>query len=137
MTATEKEIEKYISDVNSHLLCSSKKKKEIIEDIRSAVLDFVENSGTENITDIYKHFGTPEELAKAHLIELDPKQIKKKVNIRKVVIIVAIIVLFVFAVAMSTIILDAHDTNHGYFIESKPLNVYLNNIYSVFSQYNF
>ena len=63
MITIEKEIEKYISDVSSKLLCSKEKKKELIEDIRGAVFDFAEESGTKNIADIYKHFGTPEELA--------------------------------------------------------------------------
>ena len=77
MITIEKEIEKYISDVSSKLLCSKEKKKELIEDIRGAVFDFAEGSGTNNIADIYKHFGTPEELAKVHMSELDPEKAKK------------------------------------------------------------
>lgn len=118
MTAIEKETEKYISDVSSRLLCSKKKKKEIIEDIRGAVLDFTEANGTEDIKEVYEHFGTPEELAKAHLSELDPAQIKKKVNIRRVVIVAVVVALIIFCIAMITIMFDAHGETHGYIIES-------------------
>ena len=106
MTAIEKETEKYISDVSSRLLCSKKKKKEIIEDIRGAVLDFTEANGTEDIKEVYEHFGTPEELAKAHLSELDPEQIKKKVNIRKVIIVAVIIILLLCLAGVAVIVIE-------------------------------
>ena len=118
MTAIEKETEKYISDVSSRLLCSKKKKKEIIEDIRGAVLDFTEANDTNDIKEVYEHFGTPEEFAKAHLSELDPAQIKKKVNIRRVVIVAVVVALIIFCIAMITIMFDAHGETHGYIIES-------------------
>lgn len=118
MTTIERDIEKYISDVNSHLLCSSKKKKEIIEDIRGAVLDFAENSGAENIEDVYKHFGTPEELAKAHLAELDPKQIKKKVNIRRIILLGVIAALAMIAFVLIYELVDSHREIRGIFSEN-------------------
>lgn len=114
MTTIERDIEKYISDVNSHLLCSSKKKKEIIEDIRGAVLDFAENSGAGDITEIYKHFGSSEEFAKAHLAELDPRQIKKKTNMRKVLIVAVVVALAIFIVAMTIVIIDSNNANGAY-----------------------
>lgn len=116
MITIEKEIEKYISDVNSKLLCSKEKKKELIEDIRGAVFDFAEESSTKNIADIYKHFGTPEELAKAHMSELDPEKIKRKVNIRKVVIISIVMSMIIFVIALIFAIVDSHNSGSGYTI---------------------
>ncbi len=114
MITIEKEIEKYISDVSSKLLCSKEKKKELIEDIRGAVFDFAEGSDTKDIADIYKHFGTPEELAKAHMSELDPAQIKKKVNIRRVVIIALTIAVIVFVFALIIALVDSHYDTENY-----------------------
>ena len=111
MTAIEKETEKYISDVSSRLLCSKKKKKEIIEDIRGAVLDFTEANGTNDIKEVYEHFGTPEELAKAHLNELDPVKLKNKVNIRKVVIVALVVALMIFSITMILVIIDSNKEN--------------------------
>lgn len=115
MTAIEKETEKYISDVSSRLLCSKKKKKEIIEDIRGAVLDFTEANGTEDIKEVYEHFGTPEELAKAHLSELDPVQIKKKVNIRRVVIVALVVALIIFTVSFATAVINSYKSVNGFY----------------------
>lgn len=114
MTAIEKETEKYISDVSSRLLCSKKKKKEIIEDIRGAVLDFTEANGTEDIKEVYEHFGTPEELAKAHLSELDPVQIKKKVNIRRVVIVAVVVALIVFTICLAIAVINSYKSVYGF-----------------------
>lgn len=113
MTAIEKETEKYISDVSSRLLCSKKKKKEIIEDIRGAVLDFTEANGTEDIKEVYEHFGTPEELAKAHLSELDPAQIKKKVNIRRVVIVAIAVALLLYIAIITLAFIDSKNSTSG------------------------
>lgn len=127
MTAIEKETEKYISDVSSRLLCSKKKKKEIIEDIRGAVLDFTEANGTEDIKEVYEHFGTPEELAKAHLSELDPVQIKKKVNIRRVVIVAAVIAILIFIISMIIVIIDSNKSNGVYTYIGNAQELLINN----------
>lgn len=132
MITIEKEIEKYISDVNSKLLCSKEKKKELIEDIRGAVFDFVDGSGTKDISDIYKHFGTPEELATAHMSELDPAQIKKKVNIRKVVIVAVVIMIVVFAVAMIAVIIDSNRDNIDKVVVDSVTELVITNIYCLF-----
>lgn len=129
MITIEKEIEKYISDVSSKLLCSKEKKKELIEDIRGAVFDFAEGSDTKDIADIYKHFGTPEELAKAHMSELDPAQIKKKVNIRRVVIIAVVAMFSVLIFSLVFALIDAHiDTeNHIKYIVEEETTITLTN----------
>lgn len=123
MTAIEKETEKYISDVSSRLLCSKKKKKGIIEDIRGAVLDFTEANGTEDIKEVYEHFGTPEELAKAHLSELDPVQIKKKVNIRRVVIVAVVVALLIFAFSVIISLIEGSNAKVDRIIEGEPIEI--------------
>lgn len=125
MTAIEKETEKYISDVSSRLLCSKKKKKEIIEDIRGAVLDFTEANGTEDIKEVYEHFGTPEELAKAHLSELDPAQIKKKVNIRRVVIVAVVVALIALVFSLIIALIDGHIAGNGNAVISQVEELYI------------
>ncbi len=125
MITIEKEIEKYISDVSSKLLCSKEKKKELIEDIRGAVFDFAEGSDTKDIADIYKHFGTPEELAKAHMSELDPEQIKKKVNIRRVVIVAVVVALIALVFSLIIALIDGHIAGNGNTVISQVEELYI------------
>lgn len=91
MIAIEKDIEKYMSEVSSHLFCLQKNKKAVLEDIREAILEFTENNEVETIDVIYSRFGTPEEIAKAYIADLDPKLIKKKISIRKILILTLVI----------------------------------------------
>lgn len=77
MTQINKDIEKYISDVGTHLFCLKKNKKAVLADMREAICEFTENNEVNSIDDIYKRFGTPEEIAKAYIADTEPKNIKK------------------------------------------------------------
>ena len=44
MTEINKDIEKYISEVGTHLFCLRKNKKTVLADIREAVFEFTENN---------------------------------------------------------------------------------------------
>lgn len=63
--------------MNKNLVCGKKLKKQITDDIRNSVMDYVEAEKTTDMTDVYKRFGEPSEIAKAHLADADPKEIKK------------------------------------------------------------
>ena len=80
MTKINKDIEKYLSQVKSYLHCKKADKDVILEDIRTAVFEFSEEFAIESIDDIYRRFGTPEEIAKAYLSDAEPQNIKKAIN---------------------------------------------------------
>lgn len=111
MTATQKDVNKYISQVKKYLVCPKAEKKQITEDIQSAVYGFVEDRNPQNIAEVYNHFGTPEELAKAHLADVDPKKIKKAINIKRVVVAAVVLALVMFAITMIVALIDNHNTD--------------------------
>ena len=117
MTEINKDIEKYLSQVKSYLPCRNADKTAILEDIRQAILDFTENSDIQSIDDIYKRFGTPEEIARSYLSDADPKKISKAFNIKKIILIAVIAVIIIYIFTMIYVILDAHNVTHGYFVE--------------------
>ena len=108
MHATEKEIEKYLSEIRVSLVCSSKLKNEIISEIEGFVYDFAEHKEIRDISEIYEHFGTPEEMAKTYLSQADPKEIKRAVNVRKVVVIGITVALLMLAGSLLISLMDAH-----------------------------
>ncbi len=108
MHATEKEIEKYLSEIRDGLVCSRKLKKEIINEIEGFVYDYAERKEIRDISEIYEHFGTPEEMAKTYLSQADPKAIKRAVNMRKVVIIGITMALLMLASSLLISLTDAH-----------------------------
>ena len=113
MTAINKEIEKYISEVGTHLFCLKKNKKEVLAEIREAVFEFAENNDVHSIDDIYKRFGTPEEIAKAYVADTEPQNIKKAISIRKMLFAAIVSVVLIFTVFMTCIFIDSHNDRNG------------------------
>ncbi len=118
MSAIEKDIRNYISDVGRNLVCSRKLKKQILKDIENDVLDYTDNKQITDINEIYAHFGTPEEIAKAYLSDAEPQNIKKAINVRKVIIAAVVAIIMIYLGVMFFIVYDAHNETHGYFTES-------------------
>ena len=117
MAEINKDIEKYLSQVKAYLPCKKSDKAVILADIRLAIYEFAENSAIQSIDDIYKRFGTPEEIAKAYLSDAEPNNIKKAINIRKVIIAAVIAVIVIYLGIMIFLAVDAHNVTHGYFTE--------------------
>lgn len=108
MCAIEKEIEKYLSEIQNNLVGSNKTKKNIISEIEGFVYDYAEVKGVKDISDIYSHFGTPEEMARTYLSQADPKKIVKAVKIKKAVVIGVIVALLMLAIFYVSTYIDAH-----------------------------
>ena len=111
MIAIEKDIEKYMSEVSSHLFCLQKNKKAVLEDIREAILEFTESNEVETMDIIYARFGTPEEIAKAYIADAEPQNIKKAINIRKMLVAAVVIALAMLAITFIVTIIDSHQSN--------------------------
>ena len=115
MTEINKDIEKYLSQVKAYLPCKKSDKAVILTDIRLAIYEFAENSDIQSIDDIYKRFGTPEEIAKAYLSDAEPNNIKKAINIRKVFVIAVVIALSMLALTFLITIIDSHSNEIIYY----------------------
>lgn len=108
MCTIEKEIEKYLSEIQNNLVGSNKAKKNIISEIEGLVYDYAEVKGVKDISDIYSHFGTPEEMAQTYLSQSDPKKIARAVRIKKAVVIGVIVALVLVAASLLISLMDAH-----------------------------
>ncbi len=108
MSDIEKEIKKYLSEIKSNLICSGKQKRDIIKEIEDSVYEYAENKGIKDISEVYNHFGTPEEVARTHLSQIEPKKIIKAVNVHRVIIMGVVAILVIFTIALSITLLDAH-----------------------------
>ncbi len=93
MKTIENEINLYISEVRKNLVCNRKIKKQTVTDIRNSVFDYAESNNITDINLIYKHFGSPEELAKSFMTENDIKYIKRKIVLRRIILAVVFIIL--------------------------------------------
>ena len=113
MAEINKDIEKYLSQVESYLHCKKEARIAILADIREAVFEFAENNEVHSIDDIYKRFGTPEEIAKAYLSDAEVQNIKKAINIRKLLVAAIVASLLIFTSIMIGIFIDSHNDRNG------------------------
>ena len=113
MTEINKDIEKYLSQVKAYLPCKKSDKAVILADIRQAIYEFAENSAIQSIDDIYKRFGTPEEIAKVYLSDAEPKNIKKAISLRKVLVWAVVAVVLAFVIFLLSIFIESYRQGHG------------------------
>ena len=113
MTEINKDIEKYLSQVKAYLPCKKSDKAVILTDIRLAIYEFAENSDIQSIDDIYKRFGTPEEIAKVYLSDAEPKNIKKAISLRKVLVWAVVAVVLAFVIFLLSIFIESYRQGHG------------------------
>ena len=113
MDKFHKDINVFLSEINKNLVCSKKQKKLILTDIKESILDFAEEHNTDNIEDVYAHFGTAQEIAKQFLSETEPKKISKIICIRKVLIVTAAIIVLLVAITLTITLIDAHRDYNG------------------------
>ena len=117
MIKIEKDIEKYIDEVEEYLDCLRKNKQKVIDEIRNSIYVYAEENGISDIGEVYDHFGTPEEIASQALSTVDPKMIKKGLSIKRAVIAALAIIVSMVAAMIIIELIDCHKETHGTFEE--------------------
>lgn len=110
-----KELKKYINQVKGYMLCDGGTKRKCINDLKSEIQDYIDTQGTQNIEKIKARFGTPEQIAKAFLMEMDVKKVKKKLDIRRAVIAVALSIVLIWGIGVTIAVVDAVEDGSGSF----------------------
>lgn len=112
------EIQHYIFNVKSYLICDWHTKRKFINDLKSDIDSFTEEADNITIDDIYQHFGTPKDIAKGFFENADIKQIKKRINISKTIIIGIIAALIIWTSILLTALVHPYiDEPKSYFVE--------------------
>ena len=106
-----KNIKQYYRQISRHLSCANRRKKQIIEDIRSGVESFLEENPEADISVVIERFGTPEQITEGYLNEMDTGEMRKCLNTQKrvlgVLITVAAAALAIWLIAV--IIASVHE----------------------------
>ncbi|MFR5876117.1 MAG: DUF6120 family protein [Eubacterium sp.] len=112
-----REIKKYINQVKGYMLCDGSTKRKCMKDLKSDIQDYIDTEGTQDIEKIKARFGAPEQIAKAFLMEMDIKKIKKKLDIRRAVIAVAVSIVLIWGIGVTIAVVDGIKDGSGYFDE--------------------
>ena len=85
------QLRRYYWQISRRISCPACRKRQIMENIRSGVNDFLQENPDADIAAIMQHFGTPEQIAGSYLSEMDPKELQKSLNVRKRIITLVLI----------------------------------------------
>lgn len=121
-----KETKKYLKDVENALVGSGKQKADFLKSVTTGVEEaYAENS---NVTynELCVRFGEPSAIAKEMICDADVGEIKKKINIKKVIAISLAVLLAIIAVSYGVVLWQSHRDSQGHAV----LKVYDNAVSS-------
>ncbi len=110
---TQKQINKYIKDIKKELLYTTRESRQFLKELKQNVTDYAEENQNADMAQVTEQFGKPEDIAKVHISELAPVQIKNKVNIRKVVIAMTIAVIILLSFFIIGTLINFYGDGHG------------------------
>ena len=87
----------YVSQVKAILPVWGKKEKAFVKKLHDNLCDYCEDNNTTAIDELYKGFGTPQEIVFDYISLMEPNEISKQINTAKYIkILVASLIAFVF-----------------------------------------
>ena len=108
----EHELNIYFRDISKQLKCPHNQKKTFMEELKINVDEFLRVKQSVCMKDIYKEFGTPDEIA-CSFSELSESRKSNKTLIKLIVFFIACI-LVVYIVFVIVSLIDVHEEAHGY-----------------------
>ncbi len=120
---TQKEINRYIKDIKKELLYNSKQSREFLAGLRQNVCDFAAENENADMAQVTEQFGKPEDIAATFFEQYGKEDIKKKVNIRRVVIVAVVVVLLIFAFSVIISLIEGSNAKVDRIIEGSAVEV--------------
>ncbi len=107
----------YYKEISDGILCSEKQKRSFLKDLNEEIEAYVDGTPDADMTEIVSVFGSPDEIAAGFNSGLSQREIKKKLNFRKIIISVLLAALAVWILFAVISLMDVHSEAHGYFTE--------------------
>ncbi len=99
------EVKKYVKNIKKRLLYNTKESIQYLKNLEINIMEYIDEFQVTDITAIKCHFGSEEEIAKAYFETIDMKNIKRKINIKRIiaVFVAAIIIIWSIGAIITTI----------------------------------
>ena len=110
----QKDLKTYKNEIKSKLICDSKVSKKFFEDLQSNIDNYIADNNATSIEEIYKHFGTADEIAKAFFETTDISTIKKKISVKRLIAVFVVCVIVIVAIGVTIATIDANKNNSSY-----------------------
>lgn len=115
--ALKKELSGYYRQVEDLLLCDRKSKIVFLTDLKNDIDEFVQQDPEADLDSIVSAFGSPAEIAESFLKNADIANIKKKMNVKKILLFSLLAVVLVYVIFVVASFIDVHTEAHGYYEE--------------------
>lgn len=112
-----KQLKSYYKEISSALICSAKQKKAFMNELKSDIDEYLAACPQADMDKIKAEFGTAQEIASSFLTGSDTAEIKKKLDIRKLILIAVVIALVIYLAFVVISLIDVHTEAHGYIEE--------------------
>lgn len=116
-----RELQNYFREVQKALPCGSCEKKKILRDLRLSVENFLEENPGATFDAVESHFGTPAQIADTYTEEMAPRELQRKLKIKKWIIgIIAGAVacaLLMWGIAIGIALINQFEHTGGYHAE--------------------
>lgn len=114
----KKNLCKYYRTIYKSIPCSNAIKRQLTEQLRHSVEEYLLKNPSANFSAIVTHFGTPEQIVSAYVAELDPTEIVQTINIKKLILKIVCFVMLFCMLAWGTVLIiasiDAKDSAAGH-----------------------
>lgn len=114
---SEIELKLYFKDVSDRLICDRRQKKYFIECLKTDVKNFLAETPDATLKELDTVFGTPDIIAQSFMGNIDSTEIKRKLDIKKIIIVAIVIALLIYLAFVVISLIDVHTEAHGYFEE--------------------
>ena len=115
-------VKKYCRAVKSALPCSRELKKKIAEQIGENIEAFLEANPNATCAELEATFGTPLQIASAHVEEMDTAALLKDLQIKRkiatAIICSCLLLIAIWGIAVTIALIDIMISTHGYGIYS-------------------
>ena len=110
---TQKEINRYIKDIKKELLYGTKESRQFLKELKQNVTDYAEENQNADMAEVTEQFGKPKDIAATFFEQYGKEDIKKKVNIRRVVVVAVAVSIVIFIIFLIGVFVDTHGDGHG------------------------
>ena len=81
-------VRRFLREIRKNIPGGGKQKKQIVEQVKASILEYVAEMPDATYDDLLARFGTPEQIAASYLEEMDISDIRKQLAIRKKIMLI-------------------------------------------------
>lgn len=110
----QQELRHYMNEIKDRLPFSNGVTKKLLDDLQNGIDDYIENNDVTSFDEILDHFGKPDEVAEDLKNITDAQVIKRKINLKKIIVAFAVVVVLIIGIGVAKIAHDADEDNATY-----------------------